>query len=160
MAYFQSKNPDLSKFWRVLERKILVNYIGLHILRLFDIYFCNLVHFRVIWYIFPRVGMLYQEKSGNPWFHVRVSPHTLTRYHLLPKTLKCKGWRLMLSVFLSYFNRIKGCMLQGSMLWSGSCRILQLFSNFRADQFFYYFESKSPFFDNYVCKIVTMVTVT
>jgi hypothetical protein len=26
----------------------------------------NLVHFVVIWYIFPRFGMLYQEKSGNP----------------------------------------------------------------------------------------------
>jgi hypothetical protein len=29
--------------------------------------FCgHLVYFRVIWYIFPRFEMLYQEKSGNP----------------------------------------------------------------------------------------------
>jgi K+-transporting ATPase A subunit len=25
-----------------------------------------LVYFMLIWYIFPRFGMLYQEKSGNP----------------------------------------------------------------------------------------------
>jgi hypothetical protein len=25
-----------------------------------------LVHFEVIWYIFPHLGMLYREKSGNP----------------------------------------------------------------------------------------------
>jgi hypothetical protein len=25
-----------------------------------------LVNFVVIWYIFPRFGILYQEKSGNP----------------------------------------------------------------------------------------------
>jgi hypothetical protein len=30
-------------------------------------YFCvHLVHFVAIWYIFPRFGILYQEKSGNP----------------------------------------------------------------------------------------------
>jgi hypothetical protein len=30
------------------------------------IFFGHLVHFWVIWYIFTRFGMLYQEKSGNP----------------------------------------------------------------------------------------------
>jgi hypothetical protein len=28
--------------------------------------FDNLVYFVVIWYIFPRLGILHQEKSGNP----------------------------------------------------------------------------------------------
>jgi hypothetical protein len=28
----------------------------------------HLVHFVVIWYIFPRLGILYREKSGNPGF--------------------------------------------------------------------------------------------
>jgi hypothetical protein len=27
MAYFQTKNPDFGKFWRVLQWKMLVNYI-------------------------------------------------------------------------------------------------------------------------------------
>jgi hypothetical protein len=30
------------------------------------IFYGHLVYFVVIWYIIPRFGMLYQEKSGNP----------------------------------------------------------------------------------------------
>jgi hypothetical protein len=32
----------------------------------------HLVHFVVIWYIFSRFGMLYQEKSGNPGSNVCI----------------------------------------------------------------------------------------
>jgi hypothetical protein len=32
----------------------------------FDIFYGHLVYLGVIWYIFPRFGMLHQEKSGNP----------------------------------------------------------------------------------------------
>jgi hypothetical protein len=80
MVYFQTKNPNLGKFWRVLQWKLLAH-------------FCRLVYFTAIWYIlwsfdmfppfwyvvpskicifygrlvcFPHFGMLYQEKSGNP----------------------------------------------------------------------------------------------
>jgi hypothetical protein len=35
-------------------------------LRQFGIFCGHLVYFMVIWYIFPRLGILYQEKSGNP----------------------------------------------------------------------------------------------
>jgi hypothetical protein len=41
---FQTQNPDVGKFCRVLQWKMLE-------------------YFMVIWYIFP---LLYQEKSGNP----------------------------------------------------------------------------------------------
>jgi hypothetical protein len=34
--------------------------------RAFDKFYDHLVLFVVILYIFPRVGILYQEKSGNP----------------------------------------------------------------------------------------------
>jgi hypothetical protein len=30
------------------------------------VFYVHLVHFLVIWHIFPRFGMLYREKSGNP----------------------------------------------------------------------------------------------
>jgi hypothetical protein len=30
------------------------------------IFFVHMVYFMAIWYIFPRFGMLYHEKSGNP----------------------------------------------------------------------------------------------
>jgi hypothetical protein len=30
------------------------------------LFYGHLVYFMVIWYISPRLGMLYQEKSGDP----------------------------------------------------------------------------------------------
>jgi hypothetical protein len=36
------------------------------ILRPFGIVCGHLAYVMVIWYVFPRFGMLYQEKSGNP----------------------------------------------------------------------------------------------
>jgi hypothetical protein len=36
------------------------------ILLLLEKFHGHLVYFVVIWYIFPRFGILYQEKSGNP----------------------------------------------------------------------------------------------
>jgi hypothetical protein len=36
------------------------------ILRPLEIFYGHLVHFVVIWYNFPRFGILDQEKSGNP----------------------------------------------------------------------------------------------
>jgi hypothetical protein len=67
MAYFQTKNPDLGKFWRVLQSKMLVYFMAIwYILWSFGICCGNLVYFIEIWFIFPRFVMLYQEKSGNP----------------------------------------------------------------------------------------------
>jgi hypothetical protein len=54
-------------FWRVLQWKILPYFLTISsILRTLEIFFGHLVYFVVIWYIFPRFGILYQEKSGNP----------------------------------------------------------------------------------------------
>jgi hypothetical protein len=67
MLYFQTKYFILGKFWRALEWKILVYFIG-H-LKYFTGVKCILWPFGnvvVIWNIFPRFGMLCQEKSGNP----------------------------------------------------------------------------------------------
>jgi hypothetical protein len=36
------------------------------IVRLFGIFYVHWENFVVIWYIFPRFGILYQEKFGNP----------------------------------------------------------------------------------------------
>jgi hypothetical protein len=40
------------------------------ILRPFDKFSSNLVYFMVIWNIFSRFGVLYQENSGNPVAHL------------------------------------------------------------------------------------------
>jgi hypothetical protein len=68
MVCFQTKNPNLGKFWRVLQWKMLVYFMDtwsilrsfvIGILLTFGIVRGNLVYF-------PRFGILYQEKSGNP----------------------------------------------------------------------------------------------
>jgi hypothetical protein len=56
------------------------------ILRQLEIFYGHLVYFVVIWYISPRFGILYQEKSGNP--ALKASLHE-TRTHKLGKG--CKG---------------------------------------------------------------------
>jgi hypothetical protein len=67
MVCFRTKNPTLGKFWRVLQRKILAYFINIwSLLRPLEIFYGHLVYFVVIRYIFPRFGILYQEKSGNP----------------------------------------------------------------------------------------------
>jgi hypothetical protein len=48
MVYFQTKNPNLGNFWRVLQLKILVFVFNGH-----------LVHFTAIWYILRQFGIIY-----------------------------------------------------------------------------------------------------
>jgi hypothetical protein len=67
MVCFPTENPNLGKFWGVLPWKILVYFMPIwNILGPLEIFYDNLVYFVVIWYIFPRFGILDQEKSGNP----------------------------------------------------------------------------------------------
>jgi hypothetical protein len=66
MAYFQTKNPDLGKFWRVLQWKMLVFYMAIWVYFIAIWYFCG--HYVYLWLfgVFFRYGMVYQAKSGNP----------------------------------------------------------------------------------------------
>jgi hypothetical protein len=67
MVYFQTKNPTLGKFGRVLPWTMLVYFMVLwSIFRPVGIFYGHLAYFLIIWYISPRFGMLYQEKSGIP----------------------------------------------------------------------------------------------
>jgi hypothetical protein len=66
MVYFQTKNPNLGKFWRVLQWKMLVYFFTIwSILRPIGIFYGHLVYFVVIWYTLPHFGILCQEKSGR-----------------------------------------------------------------------------------------------
>jgi hypothetical protein len=66
MVRFQTKNPNMGKFWGVLQWKILVYFMTIwSILRPLEMFYGHLLYFVVI-YISPRFGILYQEKSGNP----------------------------------------------------------------------------------------------
>jgi hypothetical protein len=59
---FQTKNPNLGKFWRDLQCCTAIKYNVSAICYILWP-FGKLV---VIWYIFPRFGIMYREKSGNP----------------------------------------------------------------------------------------------
>jgi hypothetical protein len=52
----------------------------LYSLRPIGIVYAYWVYFKVIWYIFPNFGMLYQEKSGNP---AEREPTSFARLHLV-----------------------------------------------------------------------------
>jgi hypothetical protein len=67
MAYFQTENPNLGKFCRALECKMLVYIFYGHLEYLTAILYILWSNGHVIiWYIFHRCGVLCQEKSGNP----------------------------------------------------------------------------------------------
>jgi hypothetical protein len=67
MVYFQTQNPNLGKFWRVLDGKMLLYLMAIwNVLWTFGIFYDHLVHFVFIWYIFSGFGIMHQEKSGNP----------------------------------------------------------------------------------------------
>jgi hypothetical protein len=64
---FQTKNPKLGKFRRVLQQKMLGYFMAIwSILVPFGIFCSTLVKFCGHLVYFSRFGMLYQEKSGNP----------------------------------------------------------------------------------------------
>jgi hypothetical protein len=61
MVCFQTKNPNLGKFWRGLQWKILVYFMTVwFILRPLEIFYGHLVYFCPFWYFVPR-------KIWQPW---------------------------------------------------------------------------------------------
>jgi hypothetical protein len=73
---FSYQNPNLAKFGRDLQWKMLVYFAAIwYILRQFGIFCVHLVYFIVIWHTFPCFGMLRKEKSGNPAVRPLDDPH-------------------------------------------------------------------------------------
>jgi hypothetical protein len=67
MVSFLAKNPNLGKFWRALDWKMLIYFMAIwNILQTFGIFYDHLVHFVFILCSFGTFGIIHQEKSGNP----------------------------------------------------------------------------------------------
>jgi hypothetical protein len=69
MVCFQTKNPNLGKFWKVLQWKMMVFY---------DHFVLFTAQCYILLYIWWSFGMLYRENSGNPsqnWLELPVQPH-------------------------------------------------------------------------------------
>jgi hypothetical protein len=62
MEYFQTKNPNLGKFWRVLQWKME----GLAI-EDFGIIYDHSLYFATIWYIFLPFWYAVPRKIWQPW---------------------------------------------------------------------------------------------
>jgi hypothetical protein len=92
MVFFQTKNPNLGKFWRVLQWKMLVCFITVwNILRPFGRFHGHLVDFMVTWYILSSFGKLYQQKSGNPALIAKLRRFTLP-WQIASIALLSLGW--------------------------------------------------------------------
>jgi hypothetical protein len=91
MVYFQTKNPNLGKFFRYLDRKILIRFMSIwNIWLIFWIFYDHFVHF-------SGFGFMYQEKSGNPYTKVSACTY-LGRYihRYVPETnLSCCGTSIL-----------------------------------------------------------------
>jgi hypothetical protein len=72
MVCFQTKNPNLGKFWRVLLWKILVYFMTIwSTLRPKEIFYGHFVYFVVIWCIFPRFDILDQKNLATLVYVIR-----------------------------------------------------------------------------------------
>jgi hypothetical protein len=67
MVYFQTKNANLGKFWKVLQSNMFVNFTDISsILLPFVIFYGHLIYFEAILVYFYSFGMLYQ-RIWQPW---------------------------------------------------------------------------------------------
>jgi hypothetical protein len=58
--------------------------VDIFILLSFEIFYCPLVYFVVIWFIMTHFGMFYQERSGNPelkFFSTTLAGFDLTTHN-------------------------------------------------------------------------------
>jgi hypothetical protein len=69
--------------------------VPIHISWPFRVFHGHLVHFGVIWYIFPRFGMLYREKSGNLGASVRGCRDATSTFKLPTFKMSTRGPKMM-----------------------------------------------------------------
>jgi hypothetical protein len=66
---FKPKVPVLGKFGRVLQWKILVDFMTIwSMLLLLEIFYGHFVYFVFIWYILPRFWYFEPRKIWQPWY--------------------------------------------------------------------------------------------
>jgi hypothetical protein len=69
-----------------------------------------LPYFKVIWYIFPRFGMLYQKKSGNPGGCARIKK-------CFPSRRVTSHARVPTRILKSWVRIVRGPRLGGGATW-------------------------------------------
>jgi hypothetical protein len=78
---FKPKNPNLGKFWSVLQWKMFVYLVTiLSILRPFGIFCGHLVYFMVVWYIFSPFWYDAARKIWQPWSGAQLDKDSATPF--------------------------------------------------------------------------------
>jgi hypothetical protein len=95
MAYFLTKNPNLGKFWRVLQFKMSAIW---SILRPFGIFCGHLIYFIFIWYAFP-VLVCCATKNLATLFRIRLRIVEMS-------ALCCHDFTFIFFVFLAGWMRL------------------------------------------------------
>jgi hypothetical protein len=71
MVYCQTKNPNLGKFLRALDLKMVIYFMAFwNICQTFWTFYDHLVHFVLIWNISFRFWCPVPRKIWQPWTHV------------------------------------------------------------------------------------------
>jgi hypothetical protein len=90
MVEFQTKNPNLGKFWKVLQWEMMVFFMAiLSILQSNGIFYGHLVHFVVIWYILPVFWYAVPRKIWQPRVQASTRTGVARCYVFRPKILEC-----------------------------------------------------------------------
>jgi hypothetical protein len=127
MVCFQTKNPNLGKFWRVLDWKMCIYFMAIwNILWRFGTFCIHLVHFVFIWYIFP---VLVSCTNKNPatlhwtivffgkFFLLLNEPYFLG--YLFPRKKLCiyfdqkMRWTTIWAIFFTNSSGHPACKLTG-----------------------------------------------
>jgi hypothetical protein len=101
-------NPDLGKFWRLLQWKMLVYYISVwYILRLFGILCGHLVYFKAkaIWYIVWSFGIFYGILCGH--LVCRYGMYILWLFGIFSPVLVCCTEKNLATLKAPKYVRIK-----------------------------------------------------
>jgi hypothetical protein len=109
---FQTKNPNLGKFWRVLEWKMLVYFMAIwNILPSFGIFYDHLEYCTIIWYILRPFGNVVVICYIFPHFGTyNVSRKIWQPWSEWVDWLQVKGKPVFCNRF-NYFEQLQGCQM-------------------------------------------------
>jgi hypothetical protein len=82
MVFFQTKNPNLGKFLRVLQWKMLVDFMAVRsILRPFGVFCGHMNYFMFIWYTFFSFWYFVPRKIWQPCLRSRVTSASVVKIY-------------------------------------------------------------------------------
>jgi hypothetical protein len=132
MAYFQTQNPNLGRFWRALQWKMLMYFMAYWSIEGPFVILCGqLLNFVAIWYIFP-FWYVVRRKIWQPWSLLRSAGDS-RRCSLDLTNLEpiLRLWNLQLQhlrcMYVGWFLKVEGYffVFKTQLVYLWSCKFLQ-----------------------------------